>query len=93
MPKLKKSKRAEFLDCIGENIRLCVKIFGIEKISAVMCLSESTVRNRVRNPSGITAEELFMLSEYVGAEPEDFIRPLKIFGGGHECGILTYSDV
>ena len=78
MPKLKKSKREEFLDCIGENISLCKKIFGAEKVSAVMGVADNTVRNRIKKPSGITADELFRLSEYIGSEPEDFIRPLKL---------------
>ncbi len=78
MPKLKKSKRVEFLECIGENISLCRKILGTEKLSAVMGISENTVRNRIRKPSGITADELYRLSEYIGTEPEDFIRPLKL---------------
>lgn len=84
MPKLKKSKCTEFIECIGENIRLCGKIFGTEKLSEVMGVSVSTVRNRIRKPSGINAEELYRLSEYIGTEPEDFIRPLKLGKGGEK---------
>lgn len=84
MPKLKKSKCAEFIECIGENIRLCRKIFGTEKLSEVMGVSVSTVRNRIRKPSGINAEELYRLSEYIGTEPEDFFRPLKLGKGGEK---------
>ena len=84
MPKLKKSKCTEFLECIGENIRLCGKIYGTEKLSAVMGVSVNTVYNRISKPSGITAKELFSLSDYIGAEFEDFIRPLKLGKGGEK---------
>ena len=81
MPRLKKSKCTEFLECIGANIRLCSKIYGTKKLSAVMGVSVSTVRNRIEKPSKITAKELFRLSDYIGAEPEDVIRPLKLGKG------------
>lgn len=84
MPKLKKSKCAEFIECIGENIRLCGKIYGIEKLSTVMGVSVNTVRNRIEKPSKITVKELFRISDYIGTEPEDFIRPLKLGKGGEK---------
>lgn len=82
MPKLKKSERAKRLDCISENIRICCKVFGSEKIAFVMGVSVSTVYDRINRKSRITVDELFRLSEYIGAEPEDLTRPLKMLKGG-----------
>lgn len=79
MPKLKKSGRAEFLANIGENIRMCVRLRGAEKVSVAMGIAVSTTYSRISNPSGIKADELYRLSEYMGAEPEDLIRPLKLW--------------
>lgn len=66
MPKLKKSAREKFLECISENLRICCKIFGVERISLVMCVSVRTVYSRIGNPAGFNADELFRLSEYIG---------------------------
>lgn len=79
MPKLKKSRREEFLANIGENIHICVKLRGAEKVSMAMGITVSTVYSRINNPSGIKIDELYILAEYMGAELEDLIRPLKLW--------------
>ncbi|MCM1508269.1 MAG: hypothetical protein NC177_14245 [Ruminococcus flavefaciens] len=81
MPKLKKTKRAEFLGNLAENLRICCKVRGTEKISAVMGVSVNTVYSRIKTPSGITADELFRIAEYIGVEVENLVKPLKILSG------------
>ena len=82
MPKLKKSRRAEFLENLAGNIRICCKMRSSEKIACAMGISVVTLYSRIKNPEGIKAEELFGLSEYIGVEPEDLIKPLKFASGG-----------
>ena len=82
MPKLKKTAREKYLSCISENLRICCKIFGAEKIATIMCVSKSTVYSRIKSPSCLNADELFRLSEFVGTEPEDFTRPIFNLKGG-----------
>lgn len=82
MPKLKKSAREKFLACISENLRICCKIFGAEKMSAVMRISVKSVYNRIKKPDTFTVAELFVLSQYMGTKPEDLIRPLNFVKGG-----------
>lgn len=87
MPKLKMSEREKFLSCISENLRICCKVFGAEKIAAVMRVSKSTVYSRIKSPCCFNADELARLSEFVGAEPEDLVRPLGLYSerrGFHE---------
>lgn len=82
MPKLKKSARAEFLAVMTENLRICCKIFGVEKLSVVMGISVKSVYNRLKKPNTFTVDELFILSQYMGISPEDLVRPLKFVSGG-----------
>lgn len=82
MPKLKKSARGKFLECISENLRMCCKIFGMECISDVMGVSVCTVYRRIENPAGLKMEELFRLSEFTDISPDDLIRPLKFVKWG-----------
>ena len=80
LPKLKKSRCAEFLDCVSENIRICCKVFGVKKIAEIFGVSVSTVYNRIDDPINIHAIDLFRLSEYLDKEVADLIKPLKFTG-------------
>ncbi len=80
LPKLQKSKYAEFLDCISENIRICCKVFGVKKIAEIFGVSVSTVYNRIDDPINISAANLFRLSEYLDKEVADLIKPLEFAG-------------
>ena len=80
MPRIKKSERDRFLACISENLRICCRIFGAEKLSVVMCVSVRTVYSRIKNPDGFNVSELFRLSAFLNTAPENLLRPLDIFG-------------
>lgn len=77
LPKLKKSRYSEFLDCISENIRICCKVFGAEKIAEIFGVSIPTIYNRINDPINIHAIDLFRLSEYLDKEVADLIKPLE----------------
>lgn len=81
MPKLKKSRHQEFLDVLAENVRICCKIRGAEKIAHIMDVSVATVYHRISKPEKITVDELYMLSEYIGISPADLIKPLHFSTG------------
>lgn len=80
MPRLKKSEREKFLECVSENLRICCRIFGAEKMSLVVCVSVRTVYGRIKKPAGFNADELFRLSEFMNTTPDSLLRPLDIFG-------------
>lgn len=82
MPKIKRSRRAEFLRCIAENIRICCKIRSTAEVAGAMGVSVTTVYNRIQSPDGITADELFRISEYMGVEVDDLTRPLVLLKRG-----------
>ena len=82
MPKIKKSKEADSLDCLSKNISICCKVFGAEKISVIMGISEASVYNKIKFPINVKIPELLRLSAYIGTSLDDLIKPLQLTGKG-----------